>query len=241
MVRSLILILFSGLKGCFKSFSPPPGLALDFSVDASWSPDDSIKNFFKFISPSEFIHPPVSEEPSNASFAEITTDEAPRLVAERDPPDEQQAEQFKPLRTLAYARTEKHVLAHIIRSVYSHFQGPACQRMAKRLDGMVRLLLRNNSKARALEPILVFSLLQGNAASAAKFRGEASSSLPEEPHSDGLQHADSSQMLSDAFPRGGIYDPFLLINYFDLGTSFAWACTISPLAVRISIIGLCTL
>lgn len=190
-------------------------------MDASWSPDDTIKNFFKFIPPSEFIHPPVSEDPNNTSFAEITADEAPRLVAERDPPEEQQAEQFKPLRTMLYARSEKHILAHIMRSVYSHFRGPACLRMAKRLDGMVRLLLRNNSKARALEPILVFSLLQGNVASAAKFRGEASSSLPEEPHSDGLQHADSSQMLTDASPRAGIYDPFLLINYFDLGTSFA--------------------
>ncbi|CDJ33777.1 uncharacterized protein EMH_0090790 [Eimeria mitis] len=208
------ILVFESLRTCFRSFSPPPGLALDFTQHAEMSPDDLIRNFFKFLPPWQFIQGPTENRLSQASFVEMAPDGAAPESTEPTPPVEDQPEESRPLRTIRFANSPKHILAHIIKNIYSHFRGPTCQQTAKRLDGAARFLLRNNSKAALMEPLLVYSLIQGNAASAAKLQilqnflrdvSEDNSQLQQTPH-----------IAKNNSPKPGIYDPIMLVFYFDL-------------------------
>ncbi|KAL8442143.1 hypothetical protein Emag_006612 [Eimeria magna] len=210
--------IFAKLKDCFRGFAPPPGLALDFSPNDTMSPDEAISQLFTFIPPSRFIHDPMQSGAQGlapASFSELGADEA----AGGDPLGAQVPEDavtVQPLRLVKFASDPKHILANIIRSVYLHFRSPTCQQAAKRLDGVHRIFLRNNSKAAAFEPLLIYSLIQGNAASASKFPVPALGDLPGEGRDALLQHMAMFKSPANISSSPGIYDPLLLVTYFDL-------------------------
>ncbi|KAL8449138.1 hypothetical protein Emed_003289 [Eimeria media] len=210
--------IFGKLRECFRGFAPPPGLAMDFSPIDTMSPDEAIGQLFTFIPPSRFIHDPTQPGPEGlapASYAELAADDA----AGGDVPLGQAPEDavmVQPLRLVKYSNDPKHILANIIRNVYLHFRGPTCQQAAKRLDGARRLFLRNNSKAAALEPLLLYSLIQGNIASASKFPAPASADLPGEGRDALLQHMAMFKSPANVSSSTGIYDSLLLATYFDL-------------------------
>lgn len=193
------------------------------------SPDDLIRSFFKFLPPSEFIQGPGAKEPSQGGLVGMISDEAAAantelaLTAEGHPPES------RPLRTTHYASSAKHVLAHIIKSIYSHFRGRTCQQAAKRLDGAARFLLRSNSKAAVMEYLLVYSLIQGNAASAVKFQNTQSSL--EDIRDDQPQVPHTPHVATNSSPEAGIYNPVLLVSYFDVGTGVVrWGAKLDYLA-----------
>ena len=227
----VIWIVLLGLMKCFRNFSPPLGLALDFAPTAT-NPDDLIRNFFIFSPPSQLVRGSVVNQASQTSFAEMTADEDAQQNTERMPPAADQEEDPRPLRTVHSASSASHVLAHIIKDVYSHFRGPTCLQAAKRLDGVARLLLRNNSKAALMEPLLVFSLVQGNAASALRFY-DFQSSL-EGTGEDQLQLRETPQTAASSSLQAGIYDPTLMVSYFDIGTKASTAKVSSLVADSLS-------
>ncbi|CDJ54050.1 hypothetical protein, conserved [Eimeria brunetti] len=177
------------------------------------STDDLIRNFFKFLPPGQLIHGN-NEKPFQTSFVELTPEETAPADTEPSPPADDQPEEPRPLRTIHFASDAKHILAYIIRSVYSHFRGPTCQQIAKQMDGAGRFLLRNNSKAAVMEPLLVYSLIQGNAESAFKFEKARSSLEYISDYATQTLHTGANKSL-----RPGIYDPVLLVSYFDLAKS----------------------
>ncbi|KAL8269722.1 hypothetical protein Esti_006358 [Eimeria stiedai] len=210
--------IFSKLKDCFRSFAPPPGLALDFTPNDSMSTDEAISQLFTFIPPARFIHDPTQSGAQGlapASYAEFAADDS----AEGDLLGGQGAEDeatTQPLRLVKFSSDPKHILANIIRSVYLHFSSPTCQQAAKRLDGVRRIFLRNNSKAAAFEPLLIYSLVQGNAASASKFSIPTSTEIVREGSEALMQHMATFKAPSNISPSPGIYDPLLLVTYFEL-------------------------
>lgn len=211
----VIWMVLLGLMKCFGNFSPPPGLVLDFAPNAT-NPDDLIRSSFIFVPPSQLIHGPVVNRASQTSFAEMTADEDAQPNTEHVPPAWDQPEASRPLRTVHFASSPKHILASIIHSVVSHLRGPTCLQAAKRLDGVSRLLLRNNSKAALMEPVLIFALVQGNAASAVKFYNFQSSL--EVTGDDQLQLRETPETAASSSPEAGIYDPTLLVSFYDIGT-----------------------
>lgn len=210
-----LLGIFESLKGCFRNFAPPPGLALDFRSDSTMTPDEQISSFFTFVPPTKFIHDPHLTHifEAQTSFADISTDDTAPVV-EAVTPDAQADMQIQPLRMVKFSRDAKHILATIIRSVYSHFRSPSCQQAAKRLDGIRRFILRNNSKAATMEPLLIFSLVQGNVASAGKFPSH--SSTTGELGEDLSARITTFQLPPNISSTPGVYDPTLLLAYFDL-------------------------
>ncbi|KAL8449139.1 hypothetical protein Emed_003290 [Eimeria media] len=201
-----------------RGFAPPPGLALDFGPIDNLTANQAMTKLFKFIPPSRFIHDPTQPGPEGltpASYAELGADEA----GGNDEPLGQAPEDavmVKPLRLVKYSNDPKHILANIIRNVYLHFRGPACQQAAKRLDGARRLFLRNNSKAAALEPLLIYSLMQGNIESSGIYTGPVSFDFSGEGRDARLQHMATFKSPANASTSAGIYDPLLLVTYFDL-------------------------
>ena len=215
-----IWIVLLGVMKCFRSFSPPPGLVLDFAPNVT-NPDDLIRGFFIFVPPGQLIHGPVVDRASQTSFAEVTADEDAQPNTEHVPPAGDETEDSRPLRTVQFASSPRHILARIVVEVLSHLRGPTCLQAAKRLDGVSRFLLRNNSKAALMEPLLVFSLIQGNAASAAKFYDFQSS--PEVAGADQLQLRETPQTAASSSLEAGVYDPIQVVTFFDVGTKASTA------------------
>ncbi|KAL8449136.1 hypothetical protein Emed_003287 [Eimeria media] len=156
-----------------------------------------------------FVVDEIAKEP--ASYAELAADET--AVKIEDDPNEFAV---KPLRLVKFSSDPKHILANIVRSVYLHFRSPSCRQAAKRLDGVRRVFLRNNSKAAAFEKVLIYSLIQGNAASANKFPAPSSADLPGDGREALLQHMAMFKSPTNVSSSTGIYDPLLLVNYFEL-------------------------
>ncbi|KAL8436935.1 hypothetical protein Efla_007801 [Eimeria flavescens] len=222
-----IFDIFNGLKECFRNFAPPAGLALDFTPSSTMSPDDAIKQLFTFIPPAQFIYEPLRpeavEEPlrpgaseaPETSFAETGADDP----SAADVPSAQGIDQnagIQPLRLVKFASDPKQILANIIRRVYTHFRSPTCQQFAKRLDGFRRILLRKNSKAAAVEPLLLFALIQGNAASAGKFPTPSITPVNNADRNAIMQRIDEFKVPANTSSEPGIYDPNLIVTYFDL-------------------------
>ncbi|OEH74903.1 hypothetical protein cyc_08507 [Cyclospora cayetanensis] len=191
-----------GLKSCFRTFVPPPGLALDFSPDERLTPDERISSFFKFLLPEQFIHKPAEQKILETSFVEE--------------PAEGEVTRVEPLRSVRYAADSKHILAGIIKNTHDHFKGQACRQVAKRLDGLRRIVLRKNSKAAAFEPLLVFALLQGNVASASTLENGTSHKSMGSSARNELYSAFSSVIPANLSSNPGVYDPAMIVAYFDL-------------------------
>ncbi|KAL8430075.1 hypothetical protein ACSSS7_006171 [Eimeria intestinalis] len=210
--------IFNKLKDCFRGFAPPPGLSLDFTPSETMSPDEAVGQLFTFLPPNQFIHGPMQsggEGQAAASFAQMHADDAAGndLLGGQGPED---AVTIQPLRLVKFSSDPKHILANIIKAVYLHFRSPTCQQAAKRLDGLRRIFLRNNSRGAAFEPLLIYALLQGNAASAAKFAVPASADLPGEGRDALMQHMAMFKSPANVSSSAGIYDPLLIATYFDL-------------------------
>ena len=209
-----VFVCVTALKSCFRNFAPPAGLALDFTPDTAMGPDDKIKNLFTFVPPAKLIHDPMLHVVSQTSFVEMVADEVPGSDGATVPaPVVEEDQPIPPLRLVKFASDSKHILASIIMSVYRHFRSPSCQQAGKRLDGFRRILLRKNAKVSALEPLLIFALVQGNAASAGMFQQELSVGGE-------LEHQRSRlQVPANTSSNPGVYDPALLVAYYDLGKS----------------------
>lgn len=196
--------------------------------------DEAISSLFTFIPPTKFIHDPrvMQDAAVETSFADLPGDDAstgaPVAPASGGPGEEapidssvlpapQEEQQIQPLRSVKFSSDAKHILATIIKSVYGHFLGPSCQQVAKRLDGIRRVILRNNSKAAKMEPLLMFALIQGNVASARRFPSVSSSPVAGEIDGELAQQIERFQAPSNASSAPGIYDPVLIASYFDLG------------------------
>ena len=132
-------------------------------------------------------------------------------------PVSDQPDSITPLRPVRYASNAKQILAVVIKSVYTHFRGPTCQLAARRLDGMSRFLLRKNSKAAAMEPLLVYALLQGNASSVSKFATDTNLIQQDEVTGDGTQAPNTSSVPAGVSPTPGIYEPSTIVAYIELG------------------------
>lgn len=215
--------MLAGLRICFRNFSPPPGLVLDFTSNPAMSPDDHIRSFFTFLPPGQFISGFEVHGQSQTNSVEVGADGASPTYSGDAPTTDAQPNETRPLRTTRFASSPKHVLAHIIKTVYTHLRGPTCKEAARRLDGATRFLLRNNSKAALMEPLLIYSLIQGNAASAIKFQNVQSSL--ENTSDDLLQLRDVPQNAMNSSPQAGVYPPLLLVSYVDLGTVATEAST----------------
>lgn len=124
---------------------------------------------------------------------------------------------LEPIRPVRFAADAKQILATIIRAVYDHFNGPSCQTAVKRLDGIRRFFLRNNTVGSVMEPLLIFSLVQGNAVSALKFAHDVARASSTAMSGDTMQHISTANVPSNLSSSPGIYDPLMIVAYFDLG------------------------
>ncbi|KAL8430076.1 hypothetical protein ACSSS7_006172 [Eimeria intestinalis] len=215
---SKVILPYSACASVQTRFAPPPGLSLDFTPSDTMSPDEAVGQLFTFLPPNQFIHGPMQsggEGQAAASFAQMPADDAAGndLFGGQGPED---AITIQPLRLVKFSSDPKHILAKIMKAVYLHFRSPTCQQAAKRLDGLRRIFLRNNSRAAAFEPLLIYALLQGNAASAAKFAVPASADLLGEGRDALMQHMAMFKSPANVSSSAGIYDPLLIATYFDL-------------------------
>lgn len=214
-----LLGLFDVLKTCFREFGPPPGLALDFTPDPSLAAQEKVRRMFMFFQPEKLIFDPTHAETKRTSFVQMHEGEATALDAEpAKEPDPAEAEhtQVSPLRPVRFAADAKQILATIIKAVHNHFNGPSCQTAVKRLDGIKRFFLRSSSVGSVMEPLLVYALIQGNAASAARFAHHVAHASSAATSGDLMQHVGTSTVPSNISNNPGVYDPLLIVAYFDL-------------------------